>query len=211
MCEPVSATAGTATFLGMTSSQLVIASMAMSAAMAAAQFAQQSQAASAQAEYQNAQATAREEQMTANTKLAMDSYFLNSGLVNDQLQQKDEEASRDAFSKRIEGEQGRSTARVAAAESGVAGLSVNALLDDFWRQEGRYTDTIKVNNEFDHKQASIEKQGLRATAEGRVQSVTPFVREPINSPSILAGALGIGSGALDRYSRYKAIERSGKV
>jgi len=86
-------------------------------------------------------------------------------------------------------------ARVSAGEAGVAGASVQALMDDYMRQEAGY------------RAATLRQQELGGIATGMGLEQAGFatqqrqigINQPISSPSFLSGALGVASGALGGY------------
>jgi len=87
-------------------------------------------------------------------------------------------------------------ARVSAGEAGVAGASVQALMDDYTRQEGAY------------RQALLRQQELGAVATGMGLEQAGFattqrqigIRQPISRPSGLAAGLGAISAGLSGYA-----------
>lgn len=207
MCEPVSATAGATTAAGaggsmFTASQMMYASMAIAAATTAAQYASQQQQASAQSQYQQQMADENAKQMEQNAKLARESYYLSTARLDQQDMQKDAAHSQDMLANQIAGAKARATARVSAGEAGVSGLSVDSLVADFHRQEAMYRSSAENNRENERAQVQMEKQGLRAQADGRIQSVRPYVRDPISRPDFLGAALRVGAGGMDAISRY---------
>jgi len=96
----------------------------------------------------------------------------------------------------------RATARTASGEAGVAGLSVEALLNDFTTQEGRYRYGVRRNNELVTDQLTAEMEGARAQAQGRINSILSLNLEPVSRPKYLGAALRIGGDALGAYAKY---------
>ena len=86
-------------------------------------------------------------------------------------------------------------ARVSAGEAGVAGASVQALMDDYTRQEGAY------------RQALLRQQELGGVATGMGLEQAGFattqrqigIRQPISRPSALTAGLQAISGGLSGY------------
>ena len=106
--------------------------------------------------------------------------------------QRIQEASRKAM-------EARSTARVSAGESGVSGLSVNALLGDLTRKEAEYTfseqrqaEMLDVNRDLQLSEAGIgfNRNMLR-------------INKPIEQPDYLGSALGGIQSGLSTYSALK--------
>jgi hypothetical protein len=83
-------------------------------------------------------------------------------------------------------------ARVSAGEAGVAGASVQALMDDYTRQEGAY------------RQALLRQQEMGALATGMGLEQAGFatqqrqigIRQPVSKPSALVAGLQTISGGL---------------
>src|SRR6056300_655569 len=83
-------------------------------------------------------------------------------------------------------------ARVSAGESGVAGASVQALMDDYMRQEAGYRAATLRQQELGGISTAmgLEQAGF-ATQQRQIG-----INQPIDKPSFLEGALGVASGAL---------------
>ena len=84
----------------------------------------------------------------------------------------------------------------------MAGLSVEALLNDFTAQEGRYRYGVRRNNELVTDQLTAEMEGARAQAQGRINSIPSLNLEPVSRPTYLGAALRIGGDALGAYAKY---------
>ncbi len=122
--------------VGTTASIVIMAvSIALSIASAAVSYQQQQQAAENQARTQKQMVEAQNETIRQNSALA------NAAFINDtkQLQNRQAEEAAAAAARehgvQIEATKTGSTAATAAGEAGVSGLSVNALLTDYTRQE----------------------------------------------------------------------------
>ena len=83
-------------------------------------------------------------------------------------------------------------ARVSAGEAGVAGASVQALMDDYMRQEAGYRGALLRQQELGGIATGmgLEQAGF-ATQQRQIG-----INQPIDRPSFLSGALGVASGAL---------------
>jgi len=86
-------------------------------------------------------------------------------------------------------------ARVSAGEAGVAGASVQALMDDYMRQEAGYRSALLRQQELGGVSTAmgLEQAGF-ATQQRQIG-----INQPISSPSALSGILGVASGALGGY------------
>jgi hypothetical protein len=93
-------------------------------------------------------------------------------------------------------------ARVSAGEAGVAGASVQALMDDYMRQEAGY------------RAALLRQQELGGIATGMGLEQAGFasmqrqigINQPINRPSALGAVLGTATSALGAYSAGLQIQ-----
>jgi len=184
--------------------------IATSAATGIVSYVGQSQQASAQASYQAQLAQARNQEILQNAQLAQESYLQQAQQLNLRQQQEDEKTSQSIQQTRLEAAQARATTRVAAGESGVAGLSVDNLLRDFYRQEDVFNESVRRNRDFSRLQTQEDIKGLQAQAQGRTASVRPYTPEPVVRPNLLGTALQIvgdvasrGSTLSDQYKRYK--------
>ncbi|NPU64597.1 hypothetical protein HL667_06270 [Bradyrhizobium sp. 83012] len=92
--------------------------------------------------------------------------------------------------------QARSTARVAAGEAGVTGLSVDALINDYYGREGRRVDSIDQNYEMDRDYMRANMESTRAQAEQRINSVKQAA-EPSFADAAIRIVTGITSGAVN--------------
>lgn len=81
-----------------------------------------------------------------------------------------------------------STAVTSAAESGVVGQSVDALVSEVLRQQGVATDAVSQNLSLTEQQAQRQRAGLAADAQGRIASA------PKASP--LATGIGVAGAGL---------------
>lgn len=91
----------------------------------------------------------------------------------------------------------RATAMVSAGESGVSGLSVDALLADIYGKEATAKDRISQNTGFTTQNLTAEMDGLKAKAQDRINSM-PWA----NGPSPFAAALKIGGAGLNSYTNF---------
>ena len=109
--------------------------------------------------------------------------------------QEQEAVGRELEQVRKKSREALSRATVAAGESGVAGASVQALMDDYMRQEGTY------------RAATLRQQALREVSGGMAleqaglasQQRLIAINQPISKPSFLSGALGTVSSGLRAY------------
>ncbi|WP_127702632.1 hypothetical protein [Sinorhizobium medicae] len=160
---------------------LAVAQFAMSAASAVVGYqAEQSQYEAQRQNYEN-------NRIAAN-KAAVGQYATSQ---NKQLQEA-KATSQELQNTNREALQARSTANVAAGEAGVTGLSVDALINDYYGQEGRYERTLSNNYQMQADYLRGEMEGVQAQAEGRINSV-----DQGQKPSFAGAAIRILGGGLD--------------
>lgn len=185
------------------SSVLLVTAIVVAVASAAATYYQQEQAAQAQQRYQKGLVEAQDEAIKQNAALANEAYIRQTKALQEQQRERDESRALQEQQVSASAEAARATAQVAAGEAGVAGLSVNALIDDFTRQEAQYRFASKVSQGYEHDQTRSELEGLRAEAEGRIVTMKPYQPQPVQFPSLAGAALRAGSDSVSAYNRYR--------
>ena len=188
MCFPAigAAVVGAKAAAGMTALQLgmVGASTVAGVVSPLVSYAGQRQQARQQARYQ-AQAAAAERQrfMQEQTSLRM------------RQAQEQEAVGRELEQVSRKSQAALARARVSAGEAGVAGASVQALMDDYMRQEAGYRSALLRQQELGGISTGLglEQAGF-ATQQRQIG-----INQPIDRPSFLSGALGVASGALGGY------------
>lgn len=91
----------------------------------------------------------------------------------------------------------KATAFTAAGESGVSGLSVDALLSEFDGRAAEYEDRVDQNTEWTMNQLNNEMKGIRSNAEDRINSVQRAAK-----PSFFDAGLRIAGAGLDGYNGF---------
>jgi hypothetical protein len=94
------------------------------------------------------------------------------------------------------GAEARATALVSSVESGVSGLSVDSLMNNYYRQQSEYLTTTQQQAKASMFQSEMQKQQARAGYQGQVLSAMPTA--PGGSP--LALGLGVAGGLSSLYS-----------
>ena len=172
---------------------IALAGLALGAGSAAASYAGQRQQAKQQARYQ-AQASAAERQRALQEHRSI------------RMREAQEQTARNTEIQRIaqKAKEARSTATVSAGESGVTGLSVDALLDAYTQQEAQQIARLNQQGEMSDLQT-----GLALTDAGfRSQNRLININRPINRPSFLTAALDAGSRGLSGYRTGLELQRS---
>jgi len=186
MCDPVSIAVGSA--LGATGSATAVgmvgASTMLGVASSATSFIGQRRMARQQARYQARAAEAeRQRAMQEQSALRL------------RQAQEQEAANREMAEVALKSREALARTRTSAGEAGVAGASVEMLLDDYTRQEAAYRIGITRQQEMRDVQT-----GLALTDAGyRTQMRQIEINKPIDKPSFLTGALSVAQGGLSGY------------
>lgn len=93
----------------------------------------------------------------------------------------------------------RATARVSAGESGVAGLSVDALINDLTRKEAEYSFNVQEQGRMSDVNRQLQ---LRDAGLGFTNNMLR-INKPIEQPDYLGAALGGAQTGLSTYSAIK--------
>ena len=136
-----------------------------------------------------AAASEQQQQAQATEKNANASYLNDARQLNLRQRQEEEAASQRGQEADIQSMKDMSQARTAAGESGVSGLSVDALMSDILRQN-LFDDTKADSNLSATKaQIAMEKEGSKSNRQSRINAV-PY-------PSFAATALQVGGQAYE--------------
>ena len=157
---------------------------------AGVQFAGARKQAKAQAAYQ-AQAAAAEQQRALQEQSS----------IRMQQAQQQEATARELEQVSRKSREALARARVSAGEAGVAGASVQALMDDYSRQEAGYRAATLRQQELTGvgTQLGLEQAGLAS------QQRLIGIQQPINRPSLLVSGLQAVSGGLSGYAAGQGI------
>jgi hypothetical protein len=173
-------TAGQALFMNVT----IAASVAASVAAPVMSYVGQQQAAEAQAEYQQNMYDMNKE--IADQALASQ----YSGIAQRQSEEQ-RKASQEMQAISSQAAQARAIASASAAESGVSGLSVDMLMNDYFRKEYGFMTSTQEQLRGTLFQLEQGKKGAASEYEGRVMGMTP---QPVAYPSLLATGIGVTGG-----------------
>jgi len=89
-----------------------------------------------------------------------------------------------------------STERVAAAEAGVGGNSVDAVLADIKNQGSREQGRLDVNSRLTQDQLNRQKVGSLAQAQSNINSIRPV---HVNKPSLITPIFTVAEAGLKTY------------
>lgn len=169
-------------------------------------FAQGEQAQAAE-DYQTAQAQSQNEAIALNAKLT-NANFQNQVLAAEMREREAQDADAIRLQKnQITAAKAKASARVAAGEAGVSGLSVEGLLRDFEQQELAYSEATRLNAGNRSRAGDNTVESLRLEAKGRISSVRPFIGSAIEQPNYIGAALRFGSSSLDIYNQQQRDKR----
>ena len=166
---------------------LSIATFALSAASTAAGFMQ----ALAQADVQT-------QMHNNNQKTALENYQRQTYDAGARQLQENEAAGMEMVDRQMQGLRQASSAQAQISETGLGGFSMSALMNQVMNETSQNVVRTGVNRDWSAAQIGREKEGIRSTAIGQMNSTTPGVR-----PSALAAGLQIASSGLDIYSKKK--------
>ena len=158
-----------------------------------------------QAKAQDAMNRQRQELGTAR---ALENYGLQTGQAYKRMQQDRQAAAEEISQVSRQSRRAQATGAVAAGEAGVAGKSVQAMLDDFERQELFYTTNVRSNQEWKEDNTKDQLEAIRIGTQGRIEDLQ-FM--PAQRPSFLGAALRIGGTIGDYFASVPNVEQGSSV
>jgi hypothetical protein len=125
---------------------------------------------------------------------------MKRGYISTQRRMIQEEAAAAAERQEVarEARAARARALTAAGEAGVSGLSVDALLADYYGREATYMDQSRHQIDWTHQQLMDSMHGIRSVAEDRINSVPKPVK-----PSFIDAGLRIAGAGMNTYTQYR--------
>lgn len=158
--------------------------------------------AGATASYVGAEQTAKSQNRYAKAqakegeKLAHENFRLQNEAESERTNQEREAQAAETLDIQRDHAKARATARVASAEGGVSGLSVDALLAEFNQQESEELGALSRNAYFGERQSRLRRMGYRAEANQNIGR-TRFA--PINRPNQAAYAAQVAGAGVQAY------------
>jgi hypothetical protein len=138
------------------------------------------------------QADAQNAYYQANAKAARSAAIQEyANVQNSGIQQRNADEQK-KLETAISGLRARGKVREAAGSAGVTGLSVDALVNDYYGQEGRQQDAIDQNYEIVRGNIQSQMDSIKSQTVARINSV-PTAQEPSFAPFVLRGLSGIVS------------------
>lgn len=127
--------------------------------------------------------------------------------INNNTQQEKNSADADLMQKQVDNLQKEATARVAAGQSGVSGLSTNALLGDYMARAGRQADAVQQNFAMKRDHNGDELVATNDQAIARVNSMQRAA--PVSALPFVFQALGGVLGAATGDAKMQFQENRG--
>ncbi len=183
MCEPtLLATMGSSLFGGGAAAGTALAASSSTLAI-------QGISAVASAGSALAGAAAKNKAAQQNAQSATDAYFLKTKQANLNIMQEQTQASQQKRDSDLKAMKAQGTAMAAAGGSGVKGVNIGQLLNDFERSEGVLTDRISQRLEGMQAQNEMQKLAFQSEAQNRINSMQPqgFAETLFNVVEPLAG------------------------
>ena len=182
MCEPT-------TMMALLGSGGAAAGAGTAAAVSSTQLAIQGVSAAASAMGAIGKAQAQNRAYVQNAQAAKDAYFIKSKQANLRILQEQTQASQQKMDADLKAMRSQSTASAAAAGSGVQGVDVDRLINDFERSEGVLADRINQRLEGMQAQNEMQKLAFQSEAQNRINSMQPanFAETLFNVVEPIAG------------------------
>ena len=107
------------------------------------------------------------------------------------------------------GEAIKSKAVVAAGEAGVSGLSVQALMDDYIRQQAGQVAALTSQDKLYALRHGLNLEQLGLASQQEIMGLSRPILDPIkDEPSVLGMGLSIAQGGLSGYSMGKSFQNT---
>ena len=134
-------------------------------------------------------AAAQNKAAAQNAQSAQDAYFLKTKQANLNIMQEQIQASQQKRDGDLKAMKAQGTAMAAAGGSGVQGVNIGQLLNDFERSEGVLTGRISQRLEGMQNQNEMQKLAFQSEAQNRINSMQPvgFAETLFNVAEPLAG------------------------
>jgi hypothetical protein len=94
---------------------------------------------------------------------------------------------------------------VAAGEAGVSGLSVQALMDDYIRQQAGQVAALTTQDKLYALRHGLNLEQLAMASEQEIRGLSQPIQQPGPKPSALGAGLGILQAGLGGYGTYKSL------
>ncbi len=142
-------------------------------------------------------ADAQDEAYEQNRQNALNAFADKQRDLNTRAIQEQEAAANKKFENNLDRRAAQATAMVAAGESGVSGLSVDALFNDLGSRTARANANIDSNTDYTLQQLESEKRGQTYQTVDRINSVKRG-----QQPSLIDAGLRIAAAGVSSYDSY---------
>lgn len=170
MCEPLTMALASMS-AGLTGATVGVAGTAAAASQAALAIKGITGAASAVSAL--GQASAQNAAAAQNAQSAKDAYFIKTRQSNLRVLQEQNQASMQKRDADLKALKAQSTAISAAAGSGVQGVDIDRLMNDFERSQGILSDRIDQRLEGIQAQNNVQNLAFQSEATNRINSMQP--------------------------------------
>lgn len=145
----------------------------------------------------NQQYAVQQQQQALNIQHAKQSRDMEIQHVTEQVIENEATDKIDLHEKALEVRKAKSRAAAASAEAGVAGLSVDALMQDYDAGMARYRDAVNLTAQNRRNAAQREMAGANLQFQQRVTGFEP------QKPSMLEPLVNFGSAAISAYDKVE--------
>lgn len=149
---------------------------------------------------------AQQQQFALTAKEAEDAAKMAYLLSAKRQQEFEQQAASEIYAVGQQSAKAAGLARVSASEAGVAGISVDALLKDFSRQELSYQTSVLREQENQARMFGIEREGIQkqqyARLLGAMPQPLPVIGAPVipPRPTFLAAGLQMGQAVTGLFA-----------
>ncbi len=147
-------------------------------------------------------ANVQEIQQNAASESLIQSTLQQEAAIKVQTQQSQEEIARAKFDAHREAQRMMASSMVQMADNGQAGASAQRVLDDLSQQVDRKQVRLDARSESINAAEQAQLQGLNAQHFNQLNQIN----QPINKPSVLGSAIGIGANVAQTLFMSKAMQ-----
>ncbi len=147
-------------------------------------------------------ANVQEIQQNAASESLIQSTLQQEAAIKVQTQQSQEEIARAKFDANREAQRMMASSMVQMADNGQAGASAQRVLDDLSQQVDRKQVRLDARSESINAAEQAQLQGLNAQHFNQLNQIN----QPINKPSVLGSAIGIGANVAQTLVMSKAMQ-----
>lgn len=150
---------------------------------------------------QQQQFAAQKQQYELNAQNARDATMAQYRQLDRKMRQESIKAEQEKFKNNIQTAKAAARAKVAAAEGGVSGVSVDNLIGDIYGQSGRFDTAVDANLETTNQFLQGEKDVAEAGGQSQINSVA--IPTPPNPMSMVVDIFSAGASAGAQYQQTR--------